>query len=262
MPIPLRADFDAAGLRAAARRSKDAAQARRLLALAAVYDGATRTEAARIGGVTLQIVRDWVLRFTAEGPDGLTDRKAPGQPSRLQDTHRAALAAAIESGPTPAIHGVVRWRLLDLCQWLWEEFRVSVSKQTLSRELRAMRYRQLCARPRHHAQAEGAVEGFKKPSPRRWRKSRGRRVALAAIEVWFGDEARVGQKNKITRRWAKRGTRPAAPRDQRTASTYIFGAVCPKQGKGAALVMPRCDTEAMGLHLAEVAAAVAPRSEE
>ncbi len=65
-------------------------------------------------------------------------------------------------------------------------------------------------------------------------------VAPAAIEVWFGDEARVGQKNKITRRWAKRGTRPAAPRDQRTASTYIFGAVCPKQGKGAALVLPRC----------------------
>ena len=172
MAIPLRSDFDAAALRAAARRTKDAAQARRLLALAAVYDGATRTEAARIGGVTLQIVRDWVLRFNAEGPDGLVDRKAPGQPSRLEETHRAALAAAIESGPTPAIHGVVRWRLVDPCQWLWEEFRVSVSKQTLSRELRAMRYRKLSAWPRHHAQAEGAIERFKKPSPPCWRRSR------------------------------------------------------------------------------------------
>jgi len=102
MPIPLRADFDAPRLRAAARKTKDAAQARRLLALAAVYDGASRTEAARIGGVTLQIVRDWVLRFNARGPDGLADRKAPGQPPRLNDTHRAALAAVIESGPTPA----------------------------------------------------------------------------------------------------------------------------------------------------------------
>ncbi len=83
MPIPLRDDFDAAGLRAAARRTKDAAQARRLLALAAVYDGASRTEAARIGGVTVQIVRDWVVRFNAEGPAGLVDRKAPGQASRL-----------------------------------------------------------------------------------------------------------------------------------------------------------------------------------
>ncbi len=83
-------------------------------------------------------------------------------------------------------------------------------------------------------------------------------VEPAAIEVWFGDEARVGQKNKITRRWARRGTRPIAPHDQRTASTYIFGAVCPKEGKGAALVLPRCDTGAMNLHLAEIAAAVAP----
>ena len=78
------------------------------------------------------------------------------------------------------------------------------------------------------------------------------------IEVWFQDEARIGQKNKITRRWAKRGTRPVAPRDQRTASAYIFGAICPQEGKGAALILPRCNTAAMTLHLAEIAAAVAP----
>ena len=79
-----------------------------------------------------------------------------------------------------------------------------------------------------------------------------------AIEVWFADEARVGQKNKITPRWAKRGARPSAPKDQRTASAYIFGAICPKDGKGAALVMPRCDTQAMNLHLAEIATQIAP----
>jgi DDE superfamily endonuclease len=67
-------------------------------------------------------------------------------------------------------------------------------------------------------------------------------VAPEHIEVWFADEARIGQKNKITRRWAKRGTRPSAPADQRTASTYIFGAICPKDGKGAALVLPHCNT--------------------
>jgi transposase len=78
------------------------------------------------------------------------------------------------------------------------------------------------------------------------------------IEIWFQDEARVGQKNKITRRWAKRGTRPSAPRDQRTASAYIFGAICPAEGKGAGLVLPSCDSEAMALHLAEISIAVAP----
>lgn len=180
MPIALRADFDAERVRAAAKRSKDGPQARRLLALAAVYDGATRTEAAKIGGVTLQIVRDWVLKFNAHGPDGLIDRKAPGQPPRLNDGHRAALAKVIESGPIPAVHGVVRWRIVDLCQWIFEEFRVVVAKQTLSRELRAMGYRKLSARPRHHAQAAGAIEDFKKVSPRAWRRSGAKRASSPA----------------------------------------------------------------------------------
>ena len=78
------------------------------------------------------------------------------------------------------------------------------------------------------------------------------------IELWWQDEARVGQKNGITRRWARRGTRPSAPKDQRTTSAYIYGAICPAQGKGAALVLPRCNTEGMALHLVEISAAVAP----
>jgi transposase len=178
MPVPLRADFDGKSVRAAAKRSKDGAQARRLLALAAICDGATRTAAAKIGGVTPQIIRDWVVKFNARGPDGLIDGKAPGQPSRLNDTHRAALAKIIESGPIPAVHGVVRWRLIDLCQWIFEEFRITIAKQTLSRELRAMDYRKLSARPRHHAQAAGAIEDFKKNSPRAWTRSRARRVSI------------------------------------------------------------------------------------
>jgi transposase len=101
----------------------------------------------------------------------LIDRKPPGQAPRLNDAHRAALASIIESGPIPAVHGVVRWRIVDLCQWIWEEFRVVVAKQTLSRELRAMGYRKLSARPRHHAQAAGAIEDFKKVCPSAWRRS-------------------------------------------------------------------------------------------
>jgi len=180
MPIALRADFDVETVRAAARRSKDGPQARRLLALSAIYEGATRTEAAKIGGVTLQIVRDWVLKFNARGPDGLLDRKAPGRRPRLNEAQRAALAAIVESGPIPAVHGVVRWRIVDLCQWIFEEFRVVVSKQTLSRELRAMRYRKLSARPRHHAQAAGAIEDFKKVSPRAWKRSGANKASIPA----------------------------------------------------------------------------------
>lgn len=177
--IALRPDFSAAELRRLARRSKDAAQARRLLALAAIYDGGTRSEAARIGNVTLQIVRDWVVRFNAEGPAGLIDRRAPGPTPLLTAEHRQALAVQIDRGPIPAIHGVVRWRLSDLGQWLWEEFHVSVSMQTLSRELRAMGYRKLSARPKHHARAEGAIEAFKKTSPPRWQASRANRASAS-----------------------------------------------------------------------------------
>ena len=127
--IALRTDFTGSALRRLARRAQDAKQARRLLALATIYDGGSRSEAAQIGDVGLQIIRDWVLRFNAAGPDGLIDRKAPGPKPRLTRVHRMALAAIIESGPIPAIHGVVRWRLIDLCQWLWEEFQVSVACQ-------------------------------------------------------------------------------------------------------------------------------------
>jgi transposase len=82
MPIPLRSDFDASQLRALARKTKDGPQARRLLALAAIYEGASRTEAARIAGVTLQIVRDWVLKFDARGPRGSsTADVSPGNSS-------------------------------------------------------------------------------------------------------------------------------------------------------------------------------------
>ena len=172
MPIPLRADFDAAQLRAA--RPPDEGRSPGPAASCAGRDlrGRIAHEAARIGGVTLQIVRDWVLKFNAHGPEGLIDRKPPGQPSRLTDAHRAALAAVIESGPIPAVHGVVRWRLVDLIQWLWEEHRLPISKQTLSREVRALGYRKLSARPRHHAKSDAAVAAFKKTSPHVWRRSR------------------------------------------------------------------------------------------
>ncbi len=178
-PIPLRRDFVASQLRGLARKTKDGPQARRLLALAAIYDGGTRTEAAKIGGVGLQIIRDWVLRFNARGPAGLLDGKSPGQPSKLNDGQRQALARMIESGPIPAVHGVVRWRLIDLAQWIFEEFRITIAKQTLSRELRSMGYRKLSARPRHHAQAAGAIEDFKKASLPVWRRSRARRASTA-----------------------------------------------------------------------------------
>ena len=176
-PVGLREDFDGSALRGLAKRTRDANQMRRLLALAEIYDAGSRGQAARIGGVGLQTIRDWVLRFNARGPEGLIDGKAPGQSPKLNAAQREELARMIESGPIPAVHGVVRWRLIDLAQWLWEEYRVTVAKQTLSRQLRAMGFRKLSARPRHRAHNQLAAEAFKKTSPTCWRLIQDRSLA-------------------------------------------------------------------------------------
>jgi transposase len=170
-PIPLRADFDGPGLRRLARETKDANQTRRLLALAAIYDGSSRTDAALIGSVTLQIVRDWVLRFNERGPAGLINGKAPGSPSKLNGEQRRALAAIVESGPIPAVQGIVRWRRKDLVQWIFEEFAISLDETTIGRELKALGFAKLSARPRHYAQNEFEVATFKKTSQPSWRPS-------------------------------------------------------------------------------------------
>lgn len=80
------------------------------------------------------------------------------------------------------------------------------------------------------------------------------------VEIWFQDEMRIGQKNGVTRLWAKKGTRPRQPKDQRYANAYIFGAICPGRGSGAALVRPYCDTPAMEAHLEEISLNVASGS--
>ena len=161
-----------------AKRTRDATQSRRLLALAEVYDGGSRTDASRIGGVGLQIIRDWVLRFNARGPDGLVDGKSPGAPSKLNADHRRALAEVVEAGPVPAVDGVVRWRRKDLARWLLETFAISLDETTVGRELKALGFAKISARPRHYAQNELAVEAFKKTSPPNWRRSgRGSRKA-------------------------------------------------------------------------------------
>ncbi len=163
--IELRRDNGPQDLRNFARRSKDANQSRRLLALAAVLDGHRRAAAAKIGGMDRQTLRDWVHRFNAEGPEGLLDRKAPGQVPKLSPEQKARLAAVVEEGPIPPIHGVVRWRLKDLVQWVLEEFRVTLSEQSMSRILREMEFRPMSVRPKALGQDEEALSDFKKAFP-------------------------------------------------------------------------------------------------
>src|SRR5881275_235801 len=123
--IPVRTGYTAGDVRRFAKRAKDAAQARRLLAIAAVLDGAPRTEAAKIGGMDRQTLRDWVIRFNERGPDGLINHPSPGAPPKLKKEHKDFLTRLVEEGPIPAIHGVVRWRGCDLIMQLHQQFGIS-----------------------------------------------------------------------------------------------------------------------------------------
>lgn len=163
--LDIRRDFTADDMRQLARKGRDADWSHRLLALSVIYEGGSRSQAASMGGVGLQMIRDWVECFNEHGPDVLKTGKAKGRKPLLNDKQRKALIEAVENGPVPYIDGVVRWRLVNLVQWLWQEHRISVSRQTLGRELNAMGYRKLTARPKHHAQDSQAIEEFKKTSP-------------------------------------------------------------------------------------------------
>jgi len=169
--ITVRTDYTAGEVRWLAKRAKDAAQARRLLAIAAVLEGTCRTEAAKIGGMDRQTLRDWVIRFNDQGPTGLINIPSPGVRPKLDATHRAFLARIVEEGPIPAAHGVVRWRACDLIMRLHGEFGISVSDDTVYRALKDLGFSHLSARPRAYKQDPEAMVAFKKTFPPAWRKS-------------------------------------------------------------------------------------------
>jgi transposase len=160
--IAVRDDFEADELRLLAGKTKDANQARRLLAIAAIYDGMDREEASRIGGMDRQTLRDWVHRFNEQGPDGLTNGKSPGRPSKLSAEQKEELRQLVEAGPDPQVHGVVRWRCVDLRRVLRKRFAVDLSEVSLGRILKQLGYSHISARPQHPAQDAPAIAAFKK----------------------------------------------------------------------------------------------------
>lgn len=162
--IALRTDFDAASVRRAARTANDPDQVRRLLAIAAVYDGMKRSEAAKVGGMDRQTLRDWVHRFNEQGPVGLVDRKAPGAARRLTPEQLTALAEIVEAGPDPASDGVVRWRRIDLQAVIRERFAVTYHERSVSRLLHELGFSHMSARPQHPEQDAGVLDTFKKTS--------------------------------------------------------------------------------------------------
>jgi len=163
--IALRDDYDGEELRRLAVQSRSPRQIRRLLALAAVYDGMSRSEAAWVGGMDRQTLRDWAHRFNEEGPDGLLDRPRKGRPPLLDAAQMACLADIVDAGPDPEIDGVVRRRRADLQAVIEERFGVVVSERVVTDLLARLGFSHMSGRPRHPDQDAGVIEAFKKPSP-------------------------------------------------------------------------------------------------
>lgn len=160
-----RNELSANDLRREARRAKDSDQTRRLLALALVLEGHSRSEAARQTGMDRQTLRDWVIRYNAEGVDGLRDRPRPGRPAQLTAAQLAELARLVEAGPDIELHKLVRWRCVDLQAEIKARFGVEVSERHVGRILKRLKFTRLSVRPRHPQADEGAQEAFKKILP-------------------------------------------------------------------------------------------------
>jgi transposase len=157
-----RTEHSADELRAVASKCRDGAQVRRLLALAFVLDGHTRTDAADQAGMDRQTLRDWVHRYNAEGIAGLKSGHGPGKPPSLNPEQMAELKAMVLSGPDPEKHGVVRWRRVDLRAEVARRYSVEVSKRTVGKWLRKMKLTRLQPRPFHPKKDDAAQAAFKK----------------------------------------------------------------------------------------------------
>jgi len=171
MTVRLRDDYSASELRQLAKKAGTASASRRLLSLALVLEGVNRDEAAKAGGMDRQTLCDWVHRFNAEGPEGLYNRPRPGPACRLSEEQQHELAAIIEAGPDLAEHGVVRFRLRDLCTLVKTRFGVSYQESSMAKLIKKLGFRRISARPQHPKSDPDLQAEYKKNS-RAWSKSR------------------------------------------------------------------------------------------
>lgn len=160
----IRTEHSAAALRGRAAKSRDAAQSRRLLAIAMVLEGASRLDAARQAGMDRQTLRDWVHRYNEHGPDGLVSRHGPGPSTKLSAEQMNRLRELVIAGPDPEIHRVVRWRCIDLREEVRVQFSVTVAERTIGKWLRTLGLTRLQPRPYHPKRDLAAQEAFKKTS--------------------------------------------------------------------------------------------------
>lgn len=256
--IPVRQDKDAKRLRLLARLEKVGKVVRRLLGIANILDGRGREESAELVGLAPRDLTRAVKRYNAEGVAGLHDRKIPGRPSKLTPEQDAELKRIVLAGPDDKENGHPEFKVRHLVELIERKWGIRLGAETVRTKLHALKLEKLVCRPVHHKADPDEQTAFKEDFPAKLAKIAKEHPEAKKIEVWVQDEARVGQKGKVGRRWAEKGSSPRTVVHGGFKSAWLFGAFCPERDVGVSIVMDSVNTEAMSAHLAAVSQAVLP----
>ncbi len=241
-------------IRALARKCNDSRQSRRLRAIAHLMEGElSRGMTALRARVDRQTLCDWSNRYNAEGPDGLKDRPRSGRSSKLDASRKAEVRHWLEDGPGP---GVPAWTLGLLKERIKVVFGAVMSLEAVRCLVRALGFRKVSPRPLHPKADPQAQEDFRRNFSELAMSALPEGTDPASVDIWYEDEARIGQKGMLTRVWALRGSRPRVPRDHRYGHCYLFSAICPDDGAAVGHVCDRANTQEMNRHLLDIGAAV------
>ena len=195
-------------------------------------------------------------RYNGEGVSGLRSRDIPGRPGALNEAQLEELRSIVLEGPDLSRNRVIRWRCADLRDEIAARWSIDLHERSVGRLLHRLKMTRLQPRP-HHPQKDAAVQEAFKKIPCLVAQTLPAAAAGKPIEVWFQDEARVGQKGSLEYIWGPIGSRPPMVRDNRHDSAYLFGAICHARKVGAAIIMPSVNTEAINEHRKEISAQVA-----
>lgn len=256
--LKIKVDLSSAALRQAALRERDGRAAARMFAIANALDGLSRAESSRLAGMERQALRDAVVRYNAEGLAGLHDRPKGRPPRRLAGEEEAALVEAILRGPDPAEDGCCAWTRADLCRWLETHHGKTYHPSSMTRVLRRLGFSRQKARPYHPKRDAEAQDAFKKGGLAEAIAEATSRHRDKRIELWFEDEARVGNKGRVCHRWWRRGERPPGVQQLGYQWAYIFAAIRPATGEDVTLVLPTVNATAMQVFFDHVAASRPP----
>ena len=248
-----RTDHTPGHLRELARKHRFRDCRHRLRAIALVMeDGLSRTAVASGAGVGVQTLRDRVVRYNADGLDGLRDAARPGAPPKLESGQAGEVRSWLDGGPDPDAGGPSRWTVADVRKRIAGSFGVGCTLEGARRLVRRLGFRHMSPRPVHPRADPAAREGFRRDSVRLAREAVPGGVAPEDVLVYLQDEARVGRKGMLSRVRARKGTRPRIARDHRYGYVYLFSAACPATGDAVGHVCDRANTGEMNRHLREI----------